>query len=350
MAEEPAPSQKGPLLQMAVIGTIAAATGVALALLIDWFPDPASAQADDIDTLYDVLLIASVPIFVLVQVVVLFCVWRFRMRPGEELKDGPPIHGNTKLEIAWTAFPAILMVSLCSYAYVVLVDIEEKLPDAMPVTVTGQQFAWTFSYPQSGGDEDGAKPVSSNQLYLPQGRPVYFSIKAKDVIHSFWVPEFRMKQDAVPGITTHTRLTPTKRGTYPLVCAELCGLGHAAMRQSVHVVSPQRFEAWLAERRAPATPTGGSPTEAGKRLFASQEAACGSCHALADADTSGTIGPDLGDSLAGKTEEYIRQGIVAPNAVIARGFGRGIMPGNYEQTLSKEEIDALVSYLAEVTK
>src|ERR671915_1651506 len=113
------------LRQMLAIGGIASALGIVLALLIDWFPVPASTQAGPIDTLWDVLLIASVPIFVLVETIVLYCAIKFRMRPGEELKDGPPIHGNTKLEIIWTAIPAILLVCLCSYAYIVLTNVEE---------------------------------------------------------------------------------------------------------------------------------------------------------------------------------------------------------------------------------
>src|ERR671925_1050970 len=131
--------------QMLLIGAVASILGIALALLIDWFPVPASEQASDIDTLWDVLLIASVPIFVLVETIVLYCAVKFRMKPGEELKDGPPIHGNTRLEIIWTAIPAILLVGLCTYAYIVLTDIE-KAPAAQPlnVRVVGEQFTWTF--------------------------------------------------------------------------------------------------------------------------------------------------------------------------------------------------------------
>src|SRR5215217_9703869 len=157
------------LRQMLVIGAIAAAGGIALALLIDWFPTAASRQAGPIDTLWDVLLIVSVPIFVLVQTVVLYSVWKFRMRPGEELKDGPPIHGNTTLEVIWTAVPAILLVGLCSYAYVVLTQIERRPAHEMVVNVTAQQFAWSFEYPGAG---PGGKSITSDQLYLAKGRPV----------------------------------------------------------------------------------------------------------------------------------------------------------------------------------
>jgi cytochrome c oxidase subunit 2 len=335
--------------QMLLIGLIASIIGVAVALLIDWFPVQASSQAHQIDTLYDVLLIVSVPVFVLVEVVVLFSVWKFRMRPGEELKDGPPIHGNTRLEIIWTAIPAILLVGLCAYAYAVLHDVEKAQANTMKVTVTGEQFAWTFSYPAQGG----GKPVTSTQLYLPKGRPVEFDIKAKDVIHSFFVPAFRIKQDAVPGITTHTRATPNRLGAYPVVCAELCGIGHAVMRQTAHVVAPAAFQKWLSAQGKPAVAPGASPGQsanAGKQLFTSADNACSSCHTLGDAGASGKIGPNLDKVLKGKDKSFIHTSIVDPNAFVEKGFQKGIMPPTFGKTLSKQEIGALVDYLSKVTQ
>jgi cytochrome c oxidase subunit 2 len=237
---------------MLILGLIASAGGIALALAIDWFPKVGSRQAEDIDTLFDVLLIASVPIFVLVQSIVLFSVWKFRMRPGEELKDGAPIHGNTRLEVVWTAFPALLLVGLCAYAYTVLGDIEDPKADRMVVNVTGEQFAWHFQYPAAGG----GKPVSSDQLYLPANRQIEFKVRSKDVIHDFWVPEFRMKIDAVPGITTEIRVdTRGERRNYPVVCAELCGLGHATMRQTAHVIPQAEFDSWMQRKRKEAQST-----------------------------------------------------------------------------------------------
>ena len=228
---------------MLLIGAVASVVGIAVALLIDWFPVPASEQAGPIDTLWDVLLIASVPVFVLVETIVLYCAIKFRMRPGEELKDGPPIHGNTKLEIIWTAIPAILLVGLCTYAYVVLTDIEKAEANSMQVRVVGEQFTWTFYYPGEGDEE-----IASPQLYLPANTPVNFTVQSKDVIHDFWVPAFRMKIDAVPGLDTHIRVTTTDRmGEFPVVCAELCGLGHSTMRQSAHVMTREDFDAKLAE-------------------------------------------------------------------------------------------------------
>src|SRR5215211_3034041 len=176
-------SGRSHLVPLLAIGAVTSLCGIALGLLIDWFPTRASAEGKAIDTLWDVLLIVSVPIFCLVETIVLYSVWKFRMRPGEELMDGPPIHGNTRLEVVWTAFPATLLVLLCSYAYLVLHDIEKAEASEMKVRVVGEQFTWTFFYPGDGGKE-----VASNQLYLPEGKQVKFDIQSKDVLHDFWVP------------------------------------------------------------------------------------------------------------------------------------------------------------------
>ena len=336
--------------QMLLIGAVASALGIALALLIDWFPVPASEQAGPIDTLWDVLLIASVPIFVLVETIVLYCAIKFRMKPGEELKDGPPIHGNTRLEIIWTAIPAILLVGLCTYAYVVLTDVEKAQANAMNVRVVGEQFTWTFYYRGQDGKE-----ISSPQLYLPANTPVKFTVQSKDVIHDFWVPAFRMKIDAVPGIDTHLRVTTTDRmGEYPVVCAELCGLGHSTMRQSAHVMSRQDFDAKLAElaRGAAAGGGGGGGGAAesdAKTLFteAAQPTACKSCHTLADAGATGTTGPNLDEVVPDLSEAEVRASIEDPDAKITEGFQPGIMP-RYGESLSEKQVDGLVKYLKEV--
>src|SRR3954464_4139238 len=158
--------RKRTVQQMVVVGVIATAIGIAIGLTIHWFPPADSTQADKIDTLWDVLIIATVPVFVLVTVIVCFAVIEFRMRPGEENLDGPPIHGNTRLEVIWTAVPAILIVGLVTYAYVVMRDIEKTPALAAGqkervVQVFGEQFAWTFVY------KEGGRTFRSAQLYLP---------------------------------------------------------------------------------------------------------------------------------------------------------------------------------------
>jgi cytochrome c oxidase subunit II len=342
--------RRHPVIQMVAIGAIASAIGIALALWINWFPADAAKQDKPIDTLYDVLMIVSIPIFVLVLTVVLYSVWAFRMRPGQEDEDGPPIHGNTRLEVFWTAIPAIILVSLCSYAYAVLTDVEKTHADELHVKVHAIQFAWTFEYPQADG-----RSVMSTQLYLPKDRPVRFDIDSGDVIHDFWVPAFRVKIDAVPGITTHLRVTPTRYGAYPVVCAELCGLGHAVMRSTAHVVSAAAFDRWLTQKQAP------PPSPGGRRLTQQQlvslgretftgDGGCGACHTLAEAGTTGTTGPNLDRVLGGQSEAEIRTDIIDPDARIAPGYSAGIMPPTFAQTLSQQQLDGLVAFLATVSK
>jgi len=248
--------RKHPLVQMLVIGVVASIVGLIPLLLLDWFPVQASTAAPAIDTLYDVLLIASWPIFVLVMTVAIYSVVKFRARPGDK-GDGAPIHGNTMLEIVWVTIPFLLVSGLAIYAWIVLDDIEQPRAETMIVEVTGQQFAWSFEYPQPAG----AEPVQSNELVLPVGRPVQFKIEALDVIHSFWIPAFRLKSDAVPGIETSYRVTPSREGRYDAVCAELCGLGHSTMRQTVSVIPETEFATWLEERQQPVEEAGGGGGE-----------------------------------------------------------------------------------------
>jgi cytochrome c oxidase subunit 2 len=237
------PESRRSLILTAVAGVLATAIGIALSFVIHWFPPEASEQAKNTDRLYHVLVIASIPIFVLVVAVIFYCVWKFHMRPGQELMDGPPIHGNTRLEVFWTALPAALVLSLVSYSFVVLHENEKKPPGKeVQVGVTGQQFFWSYEYPSS---VTGGAPLRSYSLYVPKGESVYFDIHSRDVIHAFWVPAFREQIDAVPGITTHIRVTPIRLGTYPVICNLLCGAGHSLMRSVVHVVSPAKFEAWI---------------------------------------------------------------------------------------------------------
>ncbi len=354
------------VVEMVVLGTVASLIGIALGLAIDWFPTQASSQAGPIDQLWDVLVVCSVPIFVGVVIVVLYAARLFRQRPGEELLDGPPIHGNTKLEVVWTALPAIMLVGLCTYAYTVLRDIERAPAQAaapeMKVAVYGQQFAWTFKYAGADG-----KPVSTTRLYLPEGRSVKFDVRSMDVIHDFWVPAFRMKVDAVPGVTTGYRVTPTKLGTFPVVCAELCGLGHAYMRQRVTVMPPAEFDSWLAkETKESNAPAGGGSTAAaaggsgqtasadGKTIFTAGNdngaTACGSCHQLAAAGTQAGIGPNLDEVLPGQTAQEISTSITNPEAKISPGKPAGVMPANYGEVLSPAELEAVTKYLVASTK
>jgi cytochrome c oxidase subunit II len=233
------------VLRAVGIGVVAAGIGILIGLVIPWFPPAAATQAHAIDTLYYVLIIVTVPVFVLVTSVVLFSVWRFRMRPGEEREDGPPIHGNTQLEVIWTALPSVLIAALVVYAAIVLADIGQKKKGEETIGVTGQQFSWSFSYP---GYKDGqGQTIVTPVLFMELNKPVVFEIHAVDVIHTFWVPAFRIQEDAVPGITTSFRATPDRLGTYAVVCNQLCGYGHSTMRTTLHIVTTAGFQTFLAE-------------------------------------------------------------------------------------------------------
>ncbi len=249
-------SRRRSLTVAIVAAVIAVALGILISFEIHWFPAQASKQAHNTDRLYHVLVIASIPIFVLVVGVILYCVWQFRMKPGEELKDGPPIHGNTRLEVIWTALPTILLLGMVGYSFAVLRENEQKPAHEIQIGVTGQQFFWSFQYPSS---VTGAAPINSYKLYVPDNESVLFNIRSKDVIHAFWIPAFRIQEDAVPGITTHWRATPDQLGDYPIVCNLLCGVGHSLMRATVHVVTPSQFRAWIKIQLS----TGASSTTAG---------------------------------------------------------------------------------------
>jgi cytochrome c oxidase subunit 2 len=229
------------LIRLVAVMLVLTAIQSVILLQFDWFGDAASEEARPIDTLFDVMVVLSSFVFSIVLVMLGYSIWRYRARPGDE-SDGEPIHGNTKLEIAWTLIPTVIVLVGAVYSWIVLDDIGKADSDRMVVNVTAQQFAWSFEYPEAG--------VKSQELHVPVDRQAEFKLHALDVIHSFWVPEWRIKKDAVPGITTRAFATPDREGTYSVVCTELCGLGHSTMRARVVVESQQEFDAWLSEQRA----------------------------------------------------------------------------------------------------
>jgi cytochrome c oxidase subunit 2 len=336
---------------MVIYAVIASAILIAISFAIDWFPRRGSPGAHQIDVLWDVLMVVSIPIFVLVMTVAIYSVIRFRARPGDT-GDGAPIHGNAQLEVVWVLVPFLIVASLAAYAWIVLDDLEAKKPNEMTVHVVGQQFEWTYEYKAPNG-----KTVRSSELYLPVNRAVKFNINTKDVIHSFWVEEFRLKSDAVPGITTTWRARPDRIGPIKVTCTELCGAGHSTMRTRGHVVSQREFNEWLAKRGGGAAPAAGgggaaaAPKVDPKQVFTS--AGCAGCHQLAAAGSNGTTGPSLDNLVAdakkygnGKAPDaYVRESIVNPNAFVVPGFPRGTMPQTFGKDLSPDEIKALVDYL-----
>lgn len=223
-----------------VLATLALGTVISVVMLqVDWFGDAAATAAGPIDTLMDFTIVISSFVFAIVCVALGYALVKWRVKPGDE-GDGLPIHGNTRLEIIWTLIPTVIVLFAAGYSWVVMNDIEDKQPDAMTVNVYSQQFAWTFGYPEAGNK------WSEGEFHVPVDQQVIFKMHAQDVIHSFWVPEWRIKKDNVPGITTEAVITPNEVGTYQLICTELCGAGHATMRAIVVVEPREDYEKWLA--------------------------------------------------------------------------------------------------------
>ena len=229
--------RRGAIVRLVTIALLAAAAATAVAILINWLPTDASKEGERIDLVFWVVVAICIGVFSVVAAVTVYSVVKFRVRPDDDT-DGPPVHGHTGLEIAWTAIPTILVTVIAALSAVALAENGHLKSNRLEVDVTARQFAWSFKYPQYGG-------VETHELGLVEGRQVQLSLHSLDVIHSFWVPEFRQKQDAVPGIVTHLPITPTKNGKYTLICTELCGLGHALMRAPVLVMTQSAFDKWI---------------------------------------------------------------------------------------------------------
>jgi cytochrome c oxidase subunit 2 len=259
--------RRGSLVRVVAIGVLVGLASGAIAIFIPWLPDQASEEGERIDFVFWFTTVICIVIFAVVASITIYSVFKFRAHPDDD-SDGPPIHGHTGLEIAWTAVPTVLVTAIATVSAVALAQNESLPSDRLVVEVTARQFAWTFAYPP----EDRALQVDdellcnlppeqpncpvSGTLRLPRGRTVELRETALDVLHSFWVPEYRQKQDAVPGEVTRLRITPTKNGEYPVICAELCGIGHAAMRTKSLVMEPAEFERWLTTERGRLRPAG----------------------------------------------------------------------------------------------
>ncbi|HXF31854.1 MAG TPA: cytochrome c oxidase subunit II [Solirubrobacterales bacterium] len=232
-------SNRIPIAKMAAAVVVLSAVTCAIMLSINWNGAEDSTAAPKIDDLMNIAIVLSTVIFWIVMVALAYALHAFKVKPGDE-SDGEPIHGNTRLEIAWTLVPTVIVLFLGGYSWKVLDDIEQPADRQLTVDVFSQQYAWSFGYP---GKEYA---YSQGVLHVPVNRQIVFKMHAQDVIHSFWVPQWRIKKDNVPGITTTAIVTPTKTGTYQLICTELCGFGHASMRAKVVVEPEAKWEKWVA--------------------------------------------------------------------------------------------------------
>lgn len=303
-------------------------------------PTLASEQGGYVDRLLGVELQLIIFVFALIMVVMLYSAVVFR-RKSDDDQDGAYFRGNTLLEVVWTVIPLVVVLVLATVSANFLLKVEKSAADEIPVTVVGFQWDWRFEYPDYG--------ISSTELNMPLDRQVRFEMTAEDVIHSFWVPEFRIKQDLVPGITTTLRIRPTEPGQYMVRCAELCGTRHSYMNRQVNVMEQDEFDAWVADEQAAAEQL--SPVELGEKL--AQENGCQSCHSV---DGTTLVGPTwqglfgserpLEDGTTAIADEaYLLNAIIDPNAQIEKGFPANVMPLDYGERFTEEEVNALVAFI-----
>ena len=345
--------RRSSILQLVFIGVVAGAIATAVAIFVPWLPTPASKEAERIKFVFWFAIVICLFIFAVVAAILVYAMINFRVKDGD-LSDGPPVHGHTAIEIIWTIVPAVLVTAISIVSAIVLAQDSHAGKNPLVIRVFAQQFAWSFEYPNNQFYPD---------LHLPLDRGVNLIITSKDVIHSFWVPEFAQKQDAVPGQLNNLVITPNRLGTFSVICTELCGLGHSLMRSTAVVMSQVEWAKWYRATSPPpaagATPAPGAPSGAAAAAAASKTfttSGCSACHTFkAIPAATGTIGPSL-DQLkenaakAGKPLiPFIEQSITAPNAYIAPGYQPGVMPQTFGTTIPKNQLDALVHYLAQNT-
>lgn len=305
-------------------------------------PAAASAEARPIDVLFNGHYWMIAFLFSLIMVMMLYGAFVFRRKPDDDT-DGPHIHSHNKLEIGWTIVPTIVVLGFGVWGAVTLNEITRPKEGEMAVNVIGKQWIWSFDYPEQDD-------IVSGELVLPLNRTIVLKMNAEDVIHSFWVPEFRVKQDLVPGRETTLRITPTELGDFKLRCAEICGLNHTQMEADVRVVSAEEFEAWVAEKSAAPAFAEMTPEERGAYWSSAEGFGCVACHSI---DGAPGVGPtwqglfmreeQLTDgSTVTADEAYLEHSIIAPNDQIVAGFNPNIMPQNYldQFTAREQEIGA----------
>ena len=323
-----------------IIVVLVTVAGAVLLDSADLLPPLASAQGVTIDWLFGIHLKLIAFLFALVVVFMLYSIFAFRSEPGD-LSDGQHIHGNTKLEITWTVIPLIIVAVMGYIGVVTLRDVTASSPDEMVVEVTGAQWSWRFDYPEQG--------LTSTELVLPVNQPIRFEITSTDVIHDLWVPEFRVKQDAVPGAVNLLRVTPTVVGNYKVRCAELCGLRHSQMLADVRVLERSEFDSWVGAETARVAALD-TPEARGEQLYQTQ--GCIGCHSL---DGTIVVGPSwlnlygrqeqLDDGTSVRADEdYIRHSILYPGDQIVKGF-QNLMPANYGEILSENDIEDLIAFI-----
>jgi cytochrome c oxidase subunit II len=300
--------------------------------------EAASRTTGEVDALFLFIAVVSLFFFLLVEGLLIYFAIRYRRRKGGEAPETPDIRGNLFLETIWILVPTIVVASFFYYGYRVFEDIRTPTPGATDIHVVGRQWLFEFRYP------DGRSSI--NELRVPAGGPVKLILSSDDVIHSFYIPAYRLKQDMVPGQYTTLYLHPDKAGTYDILCAEYCGVGHSTMRAELIVMEPAAYAAWREKKEAPA---GLSLAEQGKALM--EKSGCLGCHAIEGKEK---VGPNLGGIFERKVllsdgttvtadEEYLRESILDPKAKVVNGYP-AVMP-TFKGSLSPDDVGAIIAYL-----
>jgi len=301
-----------------------------------FLPEAMTQTARDIDGLFNLTMGISIVVFLLVELLLVFFLIRYKRKAPN--KQGLPIEGSTKAEVIWTLVPAIVLVVLGIYSSSMVYTIQETPQDVYEIKVTGMKWSWQFEYP------NGAKTY--NELRMPADKNVQFKIYSKDVIHSFWIPEFRMKQDAVPGRETSFTVKAddiAKLGEnykQRIICAEYCGNQHSKMLADLYIMDSAEFDKWVAEEKVRKKTDGPSVAAANS---------CTSCHTV---DGGKSAGPTWKGLFGAKKivngqeitvdEAYLKESITNPDAKVAEGSTKGMPP--YTQ-LDEEQLNGLVEYI-----
>lgn len=306
------------------------------------FPESASSLSDQVDALYFFLIGLSAFFSTLICALVVIFSFKYRRRSAGE--RGAAIEGSLALELVWTIIPLGLTFGIFTWGARVYFAGVVPPSDASDLYVVGKQWMWKIQHPQ------GQREI--NDFHVPVGQAVRLTMTSEDVIHSFFVPAFRMKQDVLPGRYTRTWFRATKPGEYHLFCAEYCGTKHSGMIGTVHVMEPQDYERWLSGALA-----GEPPAETGRRLYESMR--CDTCHPVhGQPETSGGTVVPRGPSLVGVfgtqvaladggtalvNEEYVRESILRPMQRVTKGY-EPLMP-SYEGQLGEEQVLQIIAYL-----
>ncbi len=320
---------------LVIASTFLVHTGLISAHLL---PAQASLQALTVDKVFGIHIWLISFLFSLIMIILVYSLIFFHRRKGET-GEGAYFTGNTALEITWTAIPLVLVIALAIVGAQTLGVIQQIDPSAMVVKVVAGQWFWNFQYPDYG--------ISSNALYLPFGKQVDLQMTSNDVIHSFWVPQFRIKQDIVPGRTIDLRITPILIGDYTVYCNQLCGLRHAYMQAPVKVVSQADFNKWVSQQQANAPK---NPALRGQLLV--QTYGCSNCHTT---DGSKSTGPTwlhlygasvpLSDgSTVTADDTYLKNSIINANLQIVAGYQPNVMP-DFSKVLDQTMVDDMIAYI-----